>query len=311
LKSATLIYNPIAGRKPQRREKQIQAAVAVLREAGIAVQLAPTTGTGTAEGLARAAADQGAELILVCGGDGTINEVINGMTPSRATLGILPGGTGNIIARELHLPPDPVRAARQLPLWAPRRIALGQASWVEEVGPARRLRQRYFLSVAGAGFDAHVVYKLSTTFKLAWGVPAYAWEALRQALQYKFPPFICRVDGEPHAVSFAVVQRTKRYGGPLRLTPHAEFFEPHFGLCLFPSRKLTRWFLYASAVLARQHHRLRDVQLIHGQKVVCKPGEPGTSIRFQLDGELVGKLPATFEVVPEALNLLVPEGLSE
>lgn len=306
MKNTTLIYNPIAGRKPRRRERQIRAAVAALRDAGIAVQLAPTTGPGTAEGLARAAADRGEELILVCGGDGTINEVVNGMTPGQATLGILPGGTANIIARELDLPRDPVRAARRLPFWRPRRLALGQASWQEEASPAPRSRQRYFLSVAGAGFDAHVVYKLSTAFKLAWGVPAYAWEAVRQALRYKFPPFICQVDGQPREATFVVVQRTKRYGGGLRLTPNAEFFEPRFGLCLFPSRKLARWSVYALTVLARQHHRLRDVQLIPGHKVVCEAVEPGTPIRFELDGELVGQLPVTFEVVPEALSLLVP-----
>jgi diacylglycerol kinase (ATP) len=160
--------------------------------------------------------------------------------------------------------------------------------------------------VAGAGFDAHVVYKLATAFKLAWGVPAYAWEALRQALRYSFPPFICRVDGQPHTVTFAVIQRTKRYGGPLRLTPNAEFFEPRFGLCLFSSRRFARWVAYIAAALARQHHRLRGVQMLEGRQAVCEVIEPGTRIHFELDGELVGTLPATFEVVPEALNLLVP-----
>ena len=306
MKNATLIYNPIAGRKPQRREREIRKAAAALEDAGIAVQLAPTTGPGAAEELARAAS-RGGELILVCGGDGTINEVINGMTPSPATLGILPGGTANIIARELGLPKSPVEAARRLRFWSPRRVALGQVSWFDAAaGKAPQPRQRYFLSVAGAGFDAHVVYKLATTFKLAWGVPAYAWEALRQALRYSFPPFVCKVDGQPYQTTFVVIQRTKRYGGPLRLTPNAEFFEPRFGLCLFSGRRVTRMIAYAMAALARQHHRLRDVQMLQGRQVVCEAAEPGTRIHFELDGELAGALPATFEVVPEALSLLVP-----
>ena len=307
MKNATLIYNPIAGRKPQRREREIRKAAAALQDAGIAVQLAPTTGPGTAQELARAAVSRGGELILVCGGDGTINEVINGMTPSPATLGILPGGTANIIARELGLPKSPVQAARRLSFWSPRRIALGLASWREETAsPIPQLRQRYFLSVAGAGFDAHVVYKLATSFKLAWGVPAYAWETVRQTLRYNFPPFICRVDGQPYQATFAVIQRTKRYGGPLRLTPNAEFFEPRFGLCLFSAGRKTRWIAYVLAALARQHHRLRGVQMMQGYKVECEAVEPGTPIHFEIDGELAGTLPATFEVVPEALNLLVP-----
>jgi diacylglycerol kinase (ATP) len=307
LKNATLIYNPIAGRKPQRREREIRKAAAAIEDAGIAVQLAPTTGPGAAEELARAAANRGRELILVCGGDGTINEVINGMTPSQATLGILPGGTANIIARELGLPKSPVQAARRLPFWSPHRIALGRVNWfAAAAGEAPQPRQRYFHSVAGAGFDAHVVYKLATTFKLAWGVPAYAWEAVRQALRYNFPPFVCRVDSQVHTATFAVIQRTKRYGGPLRLTPNAEFFEPRFELCLFSSRRFTRWVAYITAALVRQHHRLRGVQMPQGLQVVCEAVEPGTPIHFELDGELVGTLPATFEVVPEALNLLVP-----
>jgi diacylglycerol kinase (ATP) len=306
LKNATIIYNPVAGRKPLRREREIREAAAALEAAGITVQLAPTTGPGAAQELARAAASRGGELILVCGGDGTINEVINGMAPGPATLGILPGGTANIIARELGLPKSPVRAARLLPSWSPRRIALGRASWSEAAGEATQLRHRYFLSVAGAGFDAQVVYKLATTFKLAWGVPAYAWEAWRQAMRYTFPPFVCQVDGQPHAASFAVIQRTKRYGGPLRLTPNAELFEPRFELCLFSGRRMSRLIAYALAALIRQHHRLRDIRMLQGRQVVCEAVEPGPAIHFELDGELVGTLPATFEVVPEALNLLVP-----
>ena len=112
LKNATLIYNPIAGRHPGRREREIRRVADVLQNAGVALKLAPTSAPGTARDLAQTAANQGDDLLLVCGGDGTINEVINGMTPGNITLGILPGGTANMIAKELGLPHDPVRAAQ-------------------------------------------------------------------------------------------------------------------------------------------------------------------------------------------------------
>ncbi|PYV22961.1 MAG: hypothetical protein DMG27_16905, partial [Acidobacteria bacterium] len=270
MKTATLIYNPIAGRRPERREKEIEDAATALAASGIKVRLAQTSGPGTAGQMAREEVRRSETLILVCGGDGTINEVINGLVPGEATLGILPGGTANIIAKELGLPHDPVRAARQLPGWRPRRIALGRVTWpVAGAGSVqdRSVDQRYFLSVSGVGFDAYVVYKLSATFKMSLGVAAYVAEAVRQALRHSFPVFVCKVDGpqlqgRECRATFATIQRTGLYAGWLRLAPGARFFEPQFRLCLFKSRSRARYFVYAAAVLARQHLRLSDVELV-------------------------------------------------
>jgi diacylglycerol kinase (ATP) len=304
LKDAVLIYNPVAGRHPARREKEIQQAAAALRQAGIAARLVRTSGPGTARQLACAAVAEGTGLVIVCGGDGTINEVINGVAPSKTALGILPGGTANIIAKELRLPHHPVRAARQLSCWQPRRIALGRVVWVNSELMAGN-SQRFFLSVAGIGFDAYIVYKLSIAFKMSLGVVAYGWEAIRQALRYRFPVFICQADGQEGHATFAVVHRTRLYAGWFHLAPTANLFEPRFSLCLFKSRRRQRYFLYAAAAIARQHLRLRDVELVDVQRVVCT-GEGQATIHFELDGELVGRLPATFEIVPDALTLLVP-----
>jgi YegS/Rv2252/BmrU family lipid kinase len=332
LKTCVLIYNPIAGGRPALRESEIRRAAAVLESSGLDVRLTPTTGPGTARELARAAALQGSGLVLVCGGDGTINEVINGLAPCQTPLGILPGGTANILGKELRLPHDPIRAASELPRWTPRRIALGQATWnagahlapggtsPDEVGgpaPAPMSRsatgseapkRRYFLSVAGVGFDAHVVYRLSTPMKMSWGVVGYIFEAFRQWARYPFPPFACKMDGREREATFAVIHRTRLYAGWLRLAPTASLFEPRFTACFFPSRSRARYLLYAAAVLMRTHTRLHDIELVHARKVSCAPADASTVLRFELDGELVGTLPATFEVVPDALTLLVPPG---
>ena len=306
MKTAVLIYNPVAGRHPARREREIQEAAAVLREASIAVRLVRTSGPGTACELARAAVVAGTNLVIVCGGDGTINEVVNGVAPGETVLGILPGGTANIIAKELGLPHHPVRAARQLSQWGPRRIALGRAVWARANSqPVADKEYRLFLSVAGVGFDAHVVHKLSVAFKMSLGVVAYGWEALRQVLRYRFPAFLCQADGQERRATFAVVHRTKLYAGWFHLAPTANLFESRFALCLFKSPRRERYFLYAAAAAARQHLRLRDVELVDAQRIVCT-SEGQALIRFELDGELVGILPATFEIVPDALTLLVP-----
>ena len=312
---ATLIYNPVAGRKPARRERQIRQAAAALEDAGITVRLTRTSAPGEAGQLARDAVRQGDNLVLVCGGDGTINEVINGLVgsagvvPSEITLGILPGGTANIIAKELDLPHHPVRAARDLPRWRPRRIPLGQATWpagAAGLAPEAAVQRRYFMSIAGVGFDAYVVYKLASSFKMSLGVVAYCLEAVRQALRYSFPVVVYRTDAGESRATFAVIQRTRRYAGWLHLAPRARFFEPEFQVCVFKSRNRARYFLYAAAVLARQHLRLGDVELVRAQKISCTPAEPGVRLGFELDGEYAGELPATFEVVPDALTLLVP-----
>jgi diacylglycerol kinase family enzyme len=131
-------------------------------------------------------------------------------------------------------------------------------------------------------------------------------EALRQLVRYSFPRFSCCLDGHERQGTFAVIHRTRLYAGWLHLAPTAGLFQPRFAVCSFPSRSRPRYLLYVLAVLARQHLRLSDVSLDHGTEAVCTPVDASATIRFELDGELVGAIPATFEIVPDALTLLVP-----
>lgn len=276
------------------------------------IELAPTAGPAMAHELAQAAMAKGVDVVLVCGGDGTINEVINGLALSQVPLGILPGGTANIVARELHLPLNPVRAARELPRWTPHRIALGRARWEEaQAAPpdgqvARQACCRHYISVAGIGYDAEIVYKLSAWLKDIFGVAGYVMEAFRQLVRYSFPRFSCGLDGHERQGTFAVLHRTRLYAGWLHLAPTAGLFQPRFALCSFPSRSRWHYLLYALAVLARQHLRLSGVSLDQCTEVVCTPVDTSVPIRFELDGELAGVIPATFEIVPDALTVLVP-----
>jgi YegS/Rv2252/BmrU family lipid kinase len=306
LKKGTLIYNPVAGRRPAKREREIRTAVDVLRQTGLEVQLAPTSRPAMAHELAQAAVASGVDVVLACGGDGTINEVINGLAPSQIPLGILPGGTANILAHELRLPLNPVRAARELAHWTPRRIALGRSRWGVGSENGAQVGCRYYISVAGIGYDAEIVYKLSSWMKTNFGVAGYVMEALRQLMAYSFPRFSCRLDGRVRQGTFAVIHRTRLYAGWLHLAPSADLFAPHFAVCSFPSRSRLRYLLYATAVLLRQHLRLSGVSLDQCTEVVCTSADASATIHFELDGELAGTIPATFEIVPDALTLLVP-----
>jgi diacylglycerol kinase family enzyme len=252
--------------------------------------------------LARASVAAGAEAVIVCGGDGTINDVVNALALGSYPLAILPGGTANIAAKDLDLPHDPVAAARELTHVRPCRIALGRVSW-----HTAEPRSRYFLSIAGVGFDAYVVHSLPWELKSAFGVAAYCWEAVRQAWRHAFPRFVCRNGTSEWRATMGVFQRTERYAGWFHMAPGASLFSERMKLCLFAGRGLWRYSLYVAAVALKRHAALHDVRLVEGSPVTCSAEEPRKHIYLELDGELAGELPATFDLVPDALTLLLPE----
>ncbi len=305
MKKATLIYNPVAGRNPRKRERQVCEAREALRMGGIDAKLVRTEGPGSATTLARLSAADDDTLVIACGGDGTINEVVNGVSPGKVMLGILPGGTANIIAKELKLPHNPVEAARQLPFWKPRRIGLGYATGraISSGGTAEAVR-RYFLSVAGIGYDAYVIHRLTFEFKMSLGVAAYVLEGVKQVMRYSFPVLTCRTGGREIQATFAVVQRTSRYAGWFRTAPLQSITKPHFGISLYKSRRRLRYFLYGAAAITRQI--LRDIERLESRKADFSAGACKEDVYFELDGELAGALPATFEMAPDALSLLMP-----
>jgi diacylglycerol kinase (ATP) len=140
-----LLVNPVAGM----RRLPLEPIQAALRARGAAVEVALTTRPGDATTIARQAAAAGADVLLACGGDGTVNEAVNGLAGSQTALAVLPGGTVNVWAREVGIPLDPVRALQLL--WE------GQRRWID----LGRAGERYFLLMAGIGFDADVAAQVT------------------------------------------------------------------------------------------------------------------------------------------------------
>src|ERR1700730_12804196 len=154
IKDALLIYNPTSGRKRYTRFEEIEHAARILKEAGITAELPPTTGPGAAIRIARQAVDQRRGMVIACGGDGTINEIVNGLARSQVPMALLPAGTANILAKELGIPWDIPHAARLIPGSVVRRVALGLAVPMKgNHSYACPPHGRYFLCVAGAGPD--------------------------------------------------------------------------------------------------------------------------------------------------------------
>jgi len=302
IRNAVIIHNPLAGRRQGRRAKHLDAARMGLAGAGIEAELQATTGPGAATALARQAVEQGRQLVIVCGGDGTVNEAVNGLAGSQVPLAVLPAGTANVLAKELGVPWDIPRAARLIVQGSLRRIALGTATPL----PGRETR-RYFLCVAGAGTDAMLLYSLDPALKLRAGILAYWLEGFRQVFRYDFPTFRVAAAGRALEVSLVVVGRTKHYGGPFRITTEADLFENEFELAGYTARSALRYLSYLPVVWLGLLRRMRDVHFWKATSLRCEPlGD--RPVYAQVDGEPAGRLPIEFGIAPDALTLVVPRG---
>jgi diacylglycerol kinase (ATP) len=265
---------------------------------GVTVDSIATTGPGHAGEIARRAVDRGADLILVAGGDGTINEAVNGMVNSRVPLGILPAGTANVLANELGLGTNMERAAAVLAHSTEERVALGLIS--NESGDV----PRHFLLMAGAGLDADIVYHLNTRMKEAIGKGAY-WIGGFSKVGRRIPEFTVLADGREYRASFALLSRVRNYGGDLEIAPTISLLDDEFELVLFRGESSLGFLKYILAVVAHRHRNMRGITILRARQVAFAAAE-GSKIHVQVDGEYAGVTPARVEIVPDALTLLVP-----
>jgi diacylglycerol kinase family enzyme len=309
IKDALLIYNLASGRRRHRRFAEVEEAARILNGAGIDTELAPTKGRGSATGIARLAVKQRRGMVILCGGDGTINEAVNGLAGSQVPMALLPAGTANILAKELHIPWDIPHAARLIPKGVVRRIALGIAIPADGYHSSEISREgRYFMCTAGAGADGAIVNALDLKLKENAGILAYWAEGIRQLIRYPFPEFLVCSAGEERRATTIVVGRTVNYGGPFKITTNANLFEDSFDIVAVSSKSRTR---YLQCLPALWLGKLRSLEDVHGWKttgISCEPID-GQEVQAQVDGEPIGPLPREFRIVPDALSLVTPAGL--
>jgi diacylglycerol kinase (ATP) len=301
IRNASIVFNPLAGGGHAARPQQIGEARAILAKAGIETDVRPTSVPGEAGQVAARAIEDGAEMIVVCGGDGTLNEVVNGIAGSQVPVALLPAGTANILAKELGIPWNIPEAAALIPKSHTARIALGLMTQPEQ--PESR---RYFLCVAGAGADGALVHALDVGVKLKAGILAYWLEGGRQLLRYKFPQFRVSAAGQEVLATLIVVGRTRNYGGPFCITPGANLFADQFEIATFSSRRALRSLAYLPACWMHMLPKLKDVRVVRTASLRCEPVDNGP-IYAQVDGEPDRQLPMDFTIVPDALTLVVPE----
>jgi diacylglycerol kinase (ATP) len=312
LKSALLIYNPTSGGRRHRRFQEIEEAVRILKDAGITTELAPTSDAGHAREIARLAVEARREMVIACGGDGTINEIINGLAGSQVPMALLPAGTANILAKELGIPWDIPRAARLIPEGVIRRVALGMATYAGSNGNghsvALPLEGRYFLSVGGAGPDGAIVNGVDCELKKKVGVAAYWLEGMKQLFRYDFPEMRVRSNGTDHLASIIVVGRTANYGGPFKITTNATLFEDSFEFLTNSTRSRLQYLACLPALWLGKIRGMQGIKMWKATEVLCESAG-ANPVYAQVDGEPIGPLPLKFRIVPDALSLVTPAAL--
>lgn len=288
---AALIYNPKAGRR--RHARAIDGILATLGET-YEVAARPTRGAGDAITLAREAASRGDAVAFAWGGDGTIREVVEGIHGSTTTLGVLPGGTFNVVALAIGLPRNPVSAARLLAGGMPQARDVGLIAGTP------------FLMQATAGLDGFLMRQLRADLKARFGKGAVVLDALRAFVKYRFEPFDVDVDGEADRVTGAAFVNMTEYAGAYHYVPGARWDDGIAHVVLFKGRSHFQALMFALGIALGRHHLRRDVVIRQARRMTVAARE---GLHLQADGDpWNGALPAACELSPQRIEVLIPAG---
>lgn len=282
-----VIHNPTAG---WRRQRYFQRVVEALRSLGCGVTVRTTGKPGDAEDFAAAA--DGCDVLVVAGGDGTINEALNGLAGKDIPLAVIPLGTANVLAWELKLPRAPDALART--------IAFGPSAQ----GWLGRANGRAFALMLGAGFDASVVASVDPHVKRWLRQGAFVLASLITALRFGQRRYRVEIDGARHEAATVVVAKGHRYGGRFILARPARLWEPAFQVCLFERSGPLAVLRYGFGFLTGRLDRLRGFHILPARHVRIS-AQDGEAV--QADGELLTRLPVEITLDPRPVRYIVAE----
>ena len=298
--NVTIITNPIAGNKKQ---SPLHAAVNLLRSKGIMPEIRQTGKRGDACLFAQDEVQKKTEIVMAAGGDGTINEIANGLVGSSLKLAVLPIGTANVFSREANIPSDPHAAVDLLFTGTVRHINLGRI----------RFRDRYldheitnhFVLMAGIGLDGGVLAEIKRSSVERWGRAAYVFTGIRVLSQYTCSRITITVDqGKTLQGYSAVIGNAHYYGGKFVVTPHASLLEDSLELCVFKNKGSVSMGKNVLKLLLKKQSSSRDLFYCKAHAIeVTSPDE----VFIQADGDFMGKLPAHISVSKSTLSVIVPK----
>jgi diacylglycerol kinase (ATP) len=295
VRKGLLLYNPTAGQRDRRG--QMRELAAKLKDRGLDVIHAPTEGPGHATEIVRSHLSQGLDVVAVCGGDGTISEAACGVAGSDTPLAILPGGTSNVLVRELTIPLDLGKAADLLFDGVPRPLRMLTAN------------ERPFLLWAGVGLDARIMGNMVPTLKRWFGRSGIFVTVAREFFRYEFPRLEVTVDGQVHEATFAVVCHATRYAGDWIIAPDASLESDEMEVVLFSGRGRWKFFrLFREIQLGKSGHLLSGIaRTVRGKSVTIRSLED-YPVEVQVDGDCVLETPITCRAADQSVSILVPRG---
>ena len=308
---ALLLFNPVSGAHLESRMATMRRIAEIFCRAGVEVAVEATQARDSAGRQARTAISGGCDAVFACGGDGTVFEVLQGVAESTAMMGVIPLGTGNVLAHDLGLAPAPERAATQILGFAAQRISLGR---IVSAG-----RSRFFTVAAGVGVHAELLYRANAGVKQRGGNLAYYSHGARLLFRNAFVPFQLEiVTSEGSTIQTTalelVAMRVRSFGGPLRhWRPGSSLLSPDLRLILLRNSSRAHMLRYALRALTgiAPYDGLEkadaDLSFVSARSVRCSaPCVDASQLRVQADGELLGAMPTEISIVPRALTLLVP-----
>jgi diacylglycerol kinase (ATP) len=258
--------------------------------------------------ISRAAIKDGSELIVAVGGDGTINEIANGffdgktLINPRTVMGIVPSGTGCDFIRSLNIPTN-LKSALQVIIQAPSpAIDVGRARFLTHGGT---FEERYFLNVADFGFGGEVIDRMNQN-RAKRKTASYLKSTLATFFLYKNKRIKIKIDGEEipsDEYLIGAISNGRIFGKGMKIAPYAQLDDEFFDIILVKGMKVWEFFRNVWKIYAGTHLSHPKISFIRGKKIETFPEFPDEDILIEVDGEQVGKLPATFEIVPRSISV--------
>ncbi len=280
-----------------------------------AFSVAFTKAPGDGIEIAKRAAESGRPFIIACGGDGTANEIANGILRSGKDVefGVFPSGTGGDFRRTLGMPEGAREAAQALRTGDTKRIDVGKVSFHDHDGNDS---ERYFLNVTSFGLAASIIERVKNGTSLSWlpldnvrGRASYALSALQEIAGLDATMVRIRIDGGEEStlqtVNFCVAN-ARFFGGGMKIAPAAKINDGFLDVINIGDIHTAKIILNAYTLYRGTHLDLSEVKDTLAKRIEARPMNEGQEVHIEIDGELAGRLPAAYQVVPSALRVRVP-----
>lgn len=305
--SVAAVYNPVAG--SGRAGREWPQAERLLRSHFPDIEVAATTGPGSAARLAEDWSRRGKKLVVACGGDGTLSEAADGLLRANTdvTLGCIPAGTGSDLSKTLSLPVDLADSIGRIIGGSTRRIDAGRLSFVDDGGNAA---SRHFINIASLGVSGPTdrAVNAAKSKGSVGGKLVYLFHTIRELVRYRFQDVRLTVDDLPPVearIAVVAIANGKYFGGGMMIAPDADPGDGWLEVVIFRAAGKLSLIRDMNLLYTGAHVGHPLVSMLRGRRITVEPagGLAANAALLDIDGESPGRIPATFEVLPNALKV--------